>query len=134
MQITPMVCTSVLSLLSVIRSSTEYGTEVWESNKNHASSLESIILDGPKQTLRCSSKTCNEAVIGDMDLDTLQSHRDRRELKWWYKIATVLCTKRNHNAFLQSSLISCNYMVFGHETYQNDLQFLIISFITIVRP
>ena len=36
-----------------------------------------------------SSKTCNEAVRGDMGLDTLQSRRDRAKLKWWYKLATL---------------------------------------------
>ena len=51
--------------------------------------LESIILDGAKRILGCSSKTCNEAVRGDMGLDTLQSRRDRAKLKWWYKLATL---------------------------------------------
>ena len=32
----------------------------------------------------------NAAVIGDMGLDTLQSHRDRAKLKWWHKLATLL--------------------------------------------
>ena len=36
-----------------------------------------------------SSKACNEAVRGDMGLDTLQSRRDRAKLKWWYKLATL---------------------------------------------
>ena len=74
-----------LLLLSVIRPSIEYGSEVWEGNKSQAGSLESIILDGAKQILGCSSKTCNEAVRGD----TLQSRRDRAKLKWWYKLATL---------------------------------------------
>ena len=60
-------------LLSVIRPSIEYGSEVREGNKSQAGSLESIILDGAKQILGCSSKTCNEAVRGDMGLDTLKS-------------------------------------------------------------
>ena len=34
-------------------------------------------------------KTCNEAVRGDMGLDTLQSRRDRAKLKWWYKLASL---------------------------------------------
>ena len=76
-------------LLSVIRPSIEYGSEVWEGNKSQAGSLESIILDGAKWILGCSSKTCNEAVRGDMGLDTLQSCRDRAKLKWWYKLATL---------------------------------------------
>ena len=72
-------------LLSVIRpiNSIEYGSEVWEGNKSQEGSLESIILDGAKRILGCSSKTCNEAVRGYMGLDTLQSHRDRAKLKWW---------------------------------------------------
>ena len=69
-------------LLSVIRPSIEYGSEVWEGNKSQAGSVESIILDGAKWILGCSSKTCNEAVRGDMGLDTLQSRRDRAKLKW----------------------------------------------------
>ena len=44
-------------LLSVIRPSIEYGSEVWEGNKSQAGSLESIILDGAKRILGCSSKT-----------------------------------------------------------------------------
>ena len=35
-----------LLLLSVIRPSIEYGSEVWEGNKSRARSLESIILSG----------------------------------------------------------------------------------------
>ena len=36
-----------------------------------AGSLESIVLDGAKRIFGFSSKTCNEAVRGDMSLDTL---------------------------------------------------------------
>ena len=61
---------------------------MWEGNKRRAGSLESIILDGAKRILGCS-KTCNEAVRGDMGLDTLQSSRDRAKLKWWYKLTTL---------------------------------------------
>ena len=50
---------------------------MWEGNKSQAGSLESIILDEAKRILVCSSQTCNEAVRGDMGLDTLHSCRDR---------------------------------------------------------
>ena len=40
-----------LLLLSVIRPSIEYRSEVWEGNKSQARSLESTILDGAKQIL-----------------------------------------------------------------------------------
>ena len=64
-----------LLLLSVITPSIEYRSEVWEGNKSQAGSLESIILDGATRIIGCSSKTCNEAVRGDMGLDTLHSRR-----------------------------------------------------------
>ena len=46
------------------------------------------MLDGAVWILGCSSKTCNEAVRGDMGLETLQRRRDRAKLKWWYRLAT----------------------------------------------
>ena len=78
-----------LILLSVVRPSVEYGSEIWEGNKAKISALESIILKGAKKILGCSSKTCNEAVRGDMGLETLKSRRDRAKLKWWYKLVTM---------------------------------------------
>ena len=62
-------------LLAVVRPSLEYGNEVWECNKGQANALESIILGGAKKILGCSSRTCNEAVRGDMGIDTLRSRR-----------------------------------------------------------
>ena len=78
-----------LLLLSVIRPSTEYGSEVWESNKGQTNALESVVLGGAKKILGCSSKTCNEAVRGDMGLETLKSRSDKAKLKWCYKLATM---------------------------------------------
>ena len=57
--------------------------------ESQAGPLESIILDGAKWILGCSSKTCKEAVRGDMGLDTLHSCSDRAKLKWWYRLATL---------------------------------------------
>ena len=51
--------------------------------------LESILLGGAKKILGCSSRTCNEAVRGDMGLETLKSCRDKAKLKWWYKLASM---------------------------------------------
>ena len=74
-----------LLLLSVISPSIEYGSEVWEGNKSQEGSLESIILDGAMRILGFSSKTCNEAVRGDMVLDTLQRRWDRAKLNTYPK-------------------------------------------------
>ena len=78
-----------LLLLSVIRPSIEYGSEIWEGNKANSNTLESIILKGAKKILGCSSKTCNEAVRGDMGLETLRGRRDKAKLKWWYKLVRM---------------------------------------------
>ena len=78
-----------LLLLSVIRPSIEYSGEVCEGNKSQVGALESIILGGAKRILGCSSKTCIEAVRGDMGLETLKNRRDRAKLKWWYKLVTM---------------------------------------------
>ena len=61
---------TVLRLLlpSVIRPSIKYGGEIWEGSKGQVAALESIILE----ILGCSSKTCNEAVRGDMSLESLR--------------------------------------------------------------
>ena len=56
---------------------------------SQAAALESVMLGGAKLILGCSSKTCNEAVRGDMGLDTLQGRRDKNKLKWWYKLAAL---------------------------------------------
>ena len=64
-------------MLSVVRPSLEYGSEIWDCNKSQAIALEYILLGGAKKILGCSSKTCNEAVWGDMGLETLKSRRDR---------------------------------------------------------
>ena len=88
-------------LLSVLRPSLEYGSEVWEGNKSQAASLESIMLGGAKCVLGCSSKTCNEAVWGDMSLEVLQGRRDKRKLRWWYKIVSMPLFRYPKQLFLE---------------------------------
>ena len=78
-----------LLLLSVLRPSIEYGSEVWKCNNSQTSALESILLGGAKKILGCSSKTCNEAGRRDMGLETLKSGRDKAKLKCWYKLASM---------------------------------------------
>ena len=57
---------------------------MWEGDKGQAAVLESVVkIHG------CSSKTCNEAVRGDLGIDTLQGRRDKAKLKWWYKFVTM---------------------------------------------
>ena len=47
-------------LVLVLRSTLEYGSEVWACNKRQTAPLESIQLGAAK----CSSKMCNEEIRG----------------------------------------------------------------------
>ena len=76
-------------LLSVLRPSLEYGSEVWEGNKSQAACLESIMLGGAKRVLRCLSKPSNEAIWEDMGLEFLQGRRNKCKLSWWYKVVNM---------------------------------------------
>ena len=78
-----------LLLLSVVRPSLEYGSEIWDCSKSQARELDSILFREANKILGCSSKTCNEAVWGDMGSDTLKSERDRVKVKWWYKVCRL---------------------------------------------
>ena len=90
-----------LLLISVVRPTLEYGSEVWEGNKAQAAALESVMIGGAKRILGCSSRTCNEAVRGDMGLDSLQGRRDKAKLKWWYKLATMPEHRYSRKLFVQ---------------------------------
>ena len=57
---------------------------MWEANKTQAAAFESVMRGGAKHILECST---NEAVRGDMGIDTLQGHRDKSKFKWWYRLA-----------------------------------------------
>ena len=74
---------------------------MWGGNKAQAVALESVMIEGAKRILGCSSKTCNEAVRGDMGLDSLQGHRDKAKLKWWYKVPEH---RYSRNLFVQWAL------------------------------
>ena len=85
-----------LLLISVVRPTLEYGSEVWEGNKAQAAALESVMIGGAKRI-----RTCNEAVRGDMGLDSLQGRRDKAKLKWWYKVATMPEHRYSRKLFVQ---------------------------------
>ena len=59
------------------------------------------MLGGAKCILGCSSRTCNEAVRGDMGLESLRGHRDKAKLKWWYKLACMEDDRYPHKLFRQ---------------------------------
>ena len=79
----------LLKLVAVVRPTLEFGSEVWEANKAQAAALESVVLGGAKRIFDCSLRTCNEAVRGDMGLESLQGRGDKAKLKWWHKLACM---------------------------------------------
>ena len=77
---------------------------MWEGNQAQVNALESIILGGAKKILGCSSKTSNEAVRGDMGLETLKSRRDKAKLKWWYSGTSLNGPSEKRPTSLQRTL------------------------------
>ena len=53
-----------LLLISVVRPTLEYGSEVWEGNKAQAAALESVVIGGAKRILGCSSMRLLEVTWG----------------------------------------------------------------------
>ena len=91
----------MLLLISVVRPTLEYGSEVWEGNKAHAAALESVMIGGAKRILGCSSRTCNEALEVTWGWIHSQGRRDKAKLKWWYKVATMPEHRYSRKLFVQ---------------------------------
>ena len=61
------------------------------------------MLGAAKRSLGCSSRTCYEAVRGDMGLKPLQDCRDKAKLKCrWYKLACMDCNRYPYKLFRQN--------------------------------
>ena len=60
------------------------------------------MFGGAKSFLGCLSRTCNEAVRGDMGLESFEGHRDKAKLKWWYKLACMEGDRYPHKLFRQN--------------------------------
>ena len=73
---------SRLLLLSLIRPSIEYGSEVWKGNKESGRffGIHNIGWSGSLGVLLRPAMR---------QLEAFQSRRDRAKLKWWYKLATL---------------------------------------------
>ena len=58
-------------ILSILRPSLEYGSEVWRCTTSQSKALDAVLLAACKKILGCSSKTCSEAVWGDLGIEPL---------------------------------------------------------------
>ena len=70
---------------------------MWEGIKAKATALESVMIGGAKRILGCSSRSCIEAVRGDMGLDSLQHRRDKAKLM----VATMPEHRYSRKLFVQ---------------------------------
>ena len=73
-----------------------------------AVSLESIILDGPKRMLGCSSKTCNEAVRGDMGLRRIHMNPDSIRIESSFVQSSSRLIRIESESRSHEQLSSCN--------------------------
>ena len=79
-----------LLLLSVVRPSLEYGSEVWEGNKSQAAAPESVLLGVVSVSLGALQRHAMRQLGGIWVLIyTLHGHREKAKLKWWYKLVTM---------------------------------------------
>ena len=66
--------------MSILRPSLEYGSEVWRCTASQSKALDAVLLAACKKILSCSSKTCNEAVWGDLGIEPLNLRRNKRKV------------------------------------------------------
>ena len=92
-------CETKLSYLDILVT-IENATLLYDK-RGSGSSVRVSMIGGAKRIRGCSSRTCNEAVRGDMGLDSLQGRRDKAKLKWWYKVATMLEHRYSRKLFVQ---------------------------------
>ena len=82
-------CTYVSATICSEYYTVEYGSEVWEGNKNQAAALQFVLLCGPKRICGCSSETCNGPVRGDMGLQGCKMlasmSQDRHPRRWLFR-------------------------------------------------
>ena len=73
-------------ILSILRPSLEYGNEVWKCTSTQSKALDAVLLGACKKILSCSSKTCNEAVWGDLGVEPLALRRAKSKVVWYSKL------------------------------------------------
>ena len=64
-------------ILSIVLPSLEYDSEVWRCTTSQSKELDAVLLAACKNILCCSSKTCNEAVWGDLGIEPLDLRRNK---------------------------------------------------------
>ena len=66
--------------MSILRPSLECGSEVWKCTTFQSMALDAALLAACKKILCCSSKTCSEAIRGDLGIEPLDLIKNNRKL------------------------------------------------------
>ena len=70
--------------MSLVRSVIEYGNEIWGDACTN--DFEKIQLQMGKRILRCSSRTSEEVVRGELGWERQKARGDEMRLRYWGKI------------------------------------------------
>ena len=81
-------------ILSILRPSLKYGSEVWRCTTSQSKALDAVLLAACKKILGCSSKTCSEAVWGDLGIEPLNLMRHKRKVVWFSRLLKIGTQKK----------------------------------------
>ena len=59
---------------------------LWRCTSTQSKALDAVLLGACKKILSCSSKTCNEAVWGDLGVEPLALRRAKSKVVWYSKL------------------------------------------------
>jgi len=76
---------------ALVRSSVEYGSEIWGDEGWEEG--ERLQREMGRRILRCHGKTTNEAVLGELGWWRLRTRREYTKLKYWIKIILMKETR-----------------------------------------
>ena len=73
-------------ILSILRPSLEYDSEVWMCTTSQSKTLDAVLLAACKKILCCFSKTCSEAVWGYLGIEPLDLRRNKLKVVWFLRL------------------------------------------------
>ena len=63
---------------------------MWRCTTSQSKALDAVLLAACKKILCCSSKTCSEAVWGDLGIEPLDLRKKKRKVVWFLRLLKKL--------------------------------------------
>ena len=98
-------------ILSIVRPSLEYGSEVWRCTTSQSKALDAVFSAACKEILCFSSKTCSEAVWGDLGIEPLDLRRKKRKVVWFSRLLKKGKVSFGLKKFLKKNEINVKFQV-----------------------